>query len=204
MINARFDASKVFMVFLVQLLISRMQVQAETVCQQLEKGKINVDAIGFYGGTDGNDNFLVVTQDGNVFDETKDAFNPETHKVTLQEMTATLVTDKWPNLNKLYRPNEVKPDGAILRDEGEDWLMFFVERGQVLNQSLTHVTKSIYPRIPFEGFEGYQLVSSAPNKNPYMLGNSTIFQRFCLYKFSIGENSPWAFTRSKRGKKAFK
>ena len=171
-----------------------------SVCKQLETGRLDVDAIGFYGGKDGTRYFLVVTEDGHVWDHVSYAFDLYEHKVTLQEWSVTKVDFKWPNLRNHYRPSEKRMGGAVMRVQDQDWLVFMLADGMLLNQSLTDPSKPvIFPKIMLEEMEDYKLVSSVPAKSLHAVGKS-LFNKLCLSQMSINVEAPswwWPYSQTR-------
>ena len=72
-------------------------------CHRLERGGMDIEVIGFYGGATGDARFVVVSVEGYVWDVEGTAFNLQQQKVLLQEnLRPVTVTKAWPNLRGYY------------------------------------------------------------------------------------------------------
>lgn len=175
---------------------------AFTACQRLENGNTEIDAIGYYGGADGTDRFLVITKDNTVWDQSGSAFDPILHMVTLQELASgELDETKWFTLKENLNTLGLDRKGAIVRmsvseTNSADWLFFINNEDKKCHKvSLPTVSENANPTSCYVHwtFNRFQLVSAMPSEKQYAIGYQTMIGDYiqetssplCLYTIEL-------------------
>lgn len=148
-----------------------------TSCQRLLNSKTKIEAIGYYGGDDGTDRFLVITNERTVWDQDGSAFNPQKKIVTLQELGEADFEKEWFTLRENLVDPDVNHRTAIIRmftseDDFDDLLFFAYDNLKSYNVSLTNqiVGRQSGYFVDESLVKNYQLVSAVPSQHLYLLG----------------------------------